>query len=105
MPLYVHDFLHGTRAFSNEELGAYVRLLLQQWEYAAVPGDDQTALAALLQDSPRRAQQLWSRIGPKFHRDSEGRWRNPRCERERAGAVEFSRRQQARARARWHLRS
>jgi uncharacterized protein YdaU (DUF1376 family) len=104
MPLHVSDFLTGTHTLTNEETGAYVRLLFHQWEYDAVPADDRTALAALLHEAPIRAQQLWSRLGPKFRRGTDGRWRNPRAHREREGAVHYSRQQQARAHLRWRSR-
>jgi uncharacterized protein YdaU (DUF1376 family) len=101
MPLYVQDFLHGTAAMTNEEVGAYSRLLAHEWEHGSVPADDRTQLAALLHESPPRALQLWSRLHRKFRRGDDGQWRNPRCDRERVVAVEFSRQQQDRARKRW----
>ena len=104
MPLHVQDFLTGTHTFTNEEVGAYARLLFHQWVYDVVPADDRTALAALLHESPTRALQLWSRIGPKFRRGSDRGWRNPRARRERDEAVQYSAAQQVRAQLRWRSR-
>ena len=93
MPLYIQDFLQGTDAFTNEEVGAYVRAIVHQWEYGAVPADDPPALAALLHVSRRRALRLWSRIGPKFYRGADAQWRNLRCQAVRDRAVDYSKRQ------------
>jgi len=101
MPLHVQAFLHGTEHLTNEELGAYTRLLLHQWEYEHVPADNPSALAALLHESSRRAARLWHTIRAKFVQLLDGRWVNPRCEHERARAVENATLQAARARQRW----
>jgi len=103
MPLYIQDFLQGTDAMPNEQVGAYVRAIAHQWEYGSVPADDGTALAAIFHVSKRRAHQLWSAIGPKFYRGADGLWRNLRCQSVRARAVDYSRRQQARARLSWNV--
>jgi len=101
MPLHVEAFLHGTHWMSCDVVGAYVRLLLHQWAHGSVPGDDLAAVGAILHVSRRKAHYLWSRVGPKFIRASDATWRNLRLDETRRNAVEFSERQQARARLRW----
>lgn len=39
-PLYVSDFLQGTRFFTTEEKGAYLLLLLEQWDNGFVDFDE-----------------------------------------------------------------
>jgi uncharacterized protein YdaU (DUF1376 family) len=80
---YPTDFLVGTATFSLEERGAYITLLSYQWDHGGVP-DDGTERARLLNCSLKRAEALWDRTRTKFDQGSDGAWRNPRLETERA---------------------
>lgn len=41
MPLYVDDFIGGTMCFANDELGAYLMLLIYQWNNGAIENDNE----------------------------------------------------------------
>jgi uncharacterized protein YdaU (DUF1376 family) len=41
MPLYVDDFIGGTMSFANDELGAYLMLLIYQWNNEAIENDNE----------------------------------------------------------------
>lgn len=101
LPLNVHDFLHGTRTMTNEEVGAYARLLCHEWESGAVPSADPADLARLLGCTPAKARRLWHRLRAKYERGDDGRYRNRRCQTEREVMRRFAEVQQARARTRW----
>jgi uncharacterized protein YdaU (DUF1376 family) len=81
---YAADFLMGTLQMTLELRGAYLTLLIHQWDAGSVPGDDLRAMGAILGVPPRHASLLWSTLGHKFTRGSDGLWRNPRLEQERA---------------------
>ena len=80
---YGNDFLMGTASMTLEERGAYITLLIHQWDRLAVPGDDRRALATLLGVSKTKAAHLWPALAPKFVRGIDGLWRNDRLESER----------------------
>jgi uncharacterized protein YdaU (DUF1376 family) len=81
---YAADFLMGTLQMTLEARGAYVTLLIHQWDAGFVPGDDLRALGAILGVPPRHASLLWTTLGHKFTRGTDGRWRNARLELVRA---------------------
>ena len=83
-PFFPAIFKEGTDDFTNEEVGAYVRLLCFQWANNGVP-DEPRERALIMRCTLRSSQRLWSKIRGKFFYSSvENRWRNPRMEEERA---------------------
>lgn len=63
-------------AWTNEESGAYVRLLRYQWDNGGIPSDERK-LAALLHTSLQRARAIWPTISGEFERCDDGLLRNP----------------------------
>ena len=77
------DFLAETSRLSNEELGAYVRLMGDVWTNGSLPESDRE-LAQIARSSPYS----WKKIKPtvaKFFRDG---WRHERLENERQFAAD-----------------
>lgn len=77
---YPADFLEGTAFMSDEEVGAYIRLLAIQWGHRRLP------------DDPMRVERMvpsiaktWPAIASKFSRDGDGMF-NERLESERLKA-------------------
>lgn len=78
---YPADFIAGTVHLTNEELGAYMRLLCFQWEHGSVPNSAQKR-ARVLGISTRKLSSLWSALEPLFT-SKNGYLVNPRMEEER----------------------
>src|SRR4030095_5113747 len=97
---YAGDFLVSTTTFSNEEVGAYIRLLSHQWVNGSVP-DDLRALAQILHTSSCVTQRIWQKISPKFSRGTDKLLRNPRLEEVRQKHYEFIELQAAKPHKRW----
>lgn len=86
-PLYYNDLLGSCRAFTDEELGAYLRLLIYQWDNFGLPlGFDRLNLIA------PTAEKNWRTIGPKFV-EIDGQLFNERLEEIRAERQKFSEKQ------------
>lgn len=81
--LWVADFRGGTMEFTNSELGAYVRLLLAQWEKGSIPADAE-AIAMLACGT------VSQNVMSKFKPCDGGRLKNARMEEERVNATEKS---------------
>lgn len=81
---YVNDFLGSGKvaAMSLDEVGAYTLLLNYDWNEGGLP-DELTPFGRWLKVSPRKAQILWDVVRPNFVL-RDGRWYNPRLEKERA---------------------
>jgi uncharacterized protein YdaU (DUF1376 family) len=83
---YAKDFDSGTRAFSAEEVGAYIRFLCHQWDKGSIPSDLES-LARIAGVSLVRMRRVWLRLQDYFiiDPDNESRTRllNVRLERER----------------------
>jgi uncharacterized protein YdaU (DUF1376 family) len=62
-PFYWRDFDDGTREMTNEEVGAYWRLLYYQWQYGSIPADKE--LAARI-TGERFDDRTWARLLSKF---------------------------------------
>lgn len=41
LPLYYNDLLGSTKTWTDEEFGAYMRLLIEQWDKGGLPNDSQ----------------------------------------------------------------
>lgn len=68
---YAKDFLEGTAAFSNAEVGAYLRLLLHSWDAGPLPTDEMR-LARLAKESRAEFRKLWIVISVKWKREGDG---------------------------------
>lgn len=89
-PLYGADFRLATDHWSNAEVGAYLRLLIHQWEHGSIPSD-QRRLARIVGESIEDFCDLWKTVGPKFAADESGVLRNTRLERVRDERTDFIR--------------
>jgi len=92
-PLYADDFLAGTSEMSAEEVGAYIRLLCQQWTKGGLPNDpDRLARMAGLMGSPMGSPSS-GYVLAKFSLCPDGLLRNARLERIREEREEFVKKQ------------
>ena len=73
---YVADFNDGTQDFTNEEVGAYLRLLLFQFSQGHLPLD--RIERKLNSDFDR----LWPTLSMKFIQDQNGNYYNARLQEE-----------------------
>lgn len=85
---------------SLEEVGAYSLLLSYDWNEGGLP-DDMVPYARWLRSTPRKAQALWDAVKSNFAL-RDGRWYNPRLERERTKQAINSAKKAAAAAKRWH---
>jgi uncharacterized protein YdaU (DUF1376 family) len=85
IPLFYRDFLASTHGWSTTERGAYLLLLIVQWETGPIENDPE-ALAAIAGLTPKEFRPMWKRISRKFRDTPEGLV-NERCDRERTKAV------------------
>lgn len=71
LPLYYNDIDSATRDWTDEEFGAYLRLLIYQWRQGGLPNDYQrlTRIATSLPTT-------WSLLKSKFP-ESDGMLKNP----------------------------
>lgn len=88
-PFYPADWVLGTLTFTLAEDGAYLRLVMHQWNAGSVPGDDLSAVAKILRVSEREARVLWKVVSTKFVRGDDGQWRNARLEKQRDEKVRY----------------
>jgi uncharacterized protein YdaU (DUF1376 family) len=65
-PFYWRDFDEGTREMTNEEVGAYLRLLQFQWSYGSVPADRDRAARIT---GERFSDTTWATLSKKFVAD------------------------------------
>jgi len=103
MPLFHDAFRSATAKWSDAEVGAYARLLLQQWDKEHVKPVEVAGLIAIQGDS-------LALVLSKFYLGPDGCLRNARCAAERAKAIAKSeklskagRRGGSRTQARLHL--
>lgn len=82
--LYVESFLLGTSAFSAEEVGGYMRLLLHQWDKGGLPDDDKKLVQ--LSGVSKKVLQV---IKEKFKKGEDGLLRNLRLEKERKKQLDW----------------
>ena len=84
IPIYYRDFLHGTKTFTTEEIGAYVLLLFEQWDNGAIPDDDKI-LKKICGISPKKLQNILK----KFKKNENGQLQNERLEIEKLKYFKF----------------
>ena len=88
---YPNDWLGGTMGMSLEEKGAYIDLLVMQWNCHRIAN---AHAKRLMGDA------LWESIKSKFAKDNEGYF-NERLEAERKKRQKFSAKQSQNAKKRW----
>ena len=92
---YAGDFLAGTADMTNEEVGAYTRLLAQSWDRDGLPNDPVrlSIMAGAI------AQASLGHVLCKFRLYPDGKLRNDRLEAERAKQVEYRQKQASKGRS------
>lgn len=104
--LYADDFLAGTMTMTNEEVGAYFRLLCLQWSAGCIRDQDINRISRMTSDGTAMAQPCMYNVTSKFVRSADDTLRNARLEAERSKQREFrenrSKSGQKGAAARWN---
>lgn len=95
LPLYYNDLTTSTQDWTDEEFGAYVRLLIHQWRQGSLPNDYQrlTRIATSLPTT-------WSLLKSKFQ-EVDGVLKNPNMEEIRAKKAAHSEKQALNVRNRY----
>jgi len=78
-PLYASDFYMDTATWENDELGAYLRLLLYEWINGGLP-DDTYKLAKIAKESQRKFVDKWKNLSHKFTLNGNGLLINQKME-------------------------
>lgn len=86
-PLYVDDWTRSTATMTDEQAGAYMRLLCHAWAENGLPTDE-AAIRAIGRWSPAAWKRIWPVVSTKWF-EHEGRLMNGRQERERQGRDAF----------------
>lgn len=77
---YAADFLTATAEWTDEEVGIYLRFLLNQWINGSIPREFKR-LSMLITANPEDLEKNhWPLIGQKFVEGKDGRLRNARLE-------------------------
>lgn len=102
MRLWVDDLMADLQelGLTDEEFGAYMRLLLVAWKRGKVSAEI-GANARYTSAGPSRLAKLWPAFEEKWETDGNGGLVNPRQERERQEAIAKSAKAKAAAEARW----
>lgn len=93
---YAGDFLVGVMAFSDEEVGIYIKMLAYQWEHGFLPGDRK--LIKKIINSKRIPSE---NVMQKFEISEDGNLRNKRLESERRKQESFRESRAENAKKRW----
>ena len=89
--LYVDDFIGGTYWMTNEEIGAYIRLLMYQWTKHGLP-DEASVMASVINERGMDEETFRKRFNlvlNKFFKDEDGMLRNSRLEKQRKERTEY----------------
>lgn len=81
---YVTDFNDGTQDFTNEEVGAYLRILLFQFSQGALP------LERIKRKLGADFEKIWPMISSKFSQDEQGNFFNARLKYEQEKRKNYS---------------
>lgn len=102
MKLWVDDALADAleMGLTDEEFGAYWKLLLIAWQRGSIFADV-TANARFLTSSPKRLKALWPAFAHKWHPDDNGGLVNLKMEEVRADALKASEGARKAAEVRW----
>jgi uncharacterized protein YdaU (DUF1376 family) len=77
-PLYYNDLLGATKTWTDEEFGAYVRLLIEQWDNGKIPNPYQNSTNELQPDFQRltriatSVEKNWRLLSSKFVEIEDG---------------------------------
>lgn len=85
LPIYYNDLNGSTRTWTDEEFGAYVRLLIEQWDKGCIPTEMKRILK--IADS---AEKNWPVLCQKFTPGEDGFLRNSVMEEIRKEREKFS---------------
>lgn len=75
------DWSSGTSRLTNEEVGAYLRLVLDYYKNGPLPNDQQT-LMPIAHVGPADWVRIWGTIKVKFVLGTDGLLHNPKCDEE-----------------------
>jgi uncharacterized protein YdaU (DUF1376 family) len=103
--MYAQDFDMDTAAWSNDEVGIYVRLLNYEWVNGGLPNDIQD-LARIAREKKIKFEQKWIKnVSRKFQENGHGMLINRRMEEVRQNQLKYSESQskkgKASAKKRW----
>lgn len=89
MPVFAKDFLMTTTLWTFEERGAYMLLLMWEWELGELPNDvaKLATLVGMHQDAFNHAWNI--RVNQKFHANAKGGLNNERLAEHRAKAIQL----------------
>jgi uncharacterized protein YdaU (DUF1376 family) len=103
-PLYASDFDMDTATWENDEVGAYLRLLLYEWVNGGLP-EDTYRLSKIVRESEKKFIGKWKNLSTKFHLNGNGLLVNEKLEfvrQEKAQFIESQREKGKRsAKKRW----
>ena len=99
-PFYPADFLSKTGRLTDEQVGAYIRLLCEQWIAGDIPLVDANGDASALRMLSESIDRSWPAISKYFVVDGHG-MKNERMEEERLKATKIYTKRVEAARARW----
>jgi uncharacterized protein YdaU (DUF1376 family) len=89
MPLYIGDYLADTQHLTAYEHGAYLLLLMHQWQTGKLPGDDEL-LARIARVHPPHWRRVKSVLIHFFDVQEDGSWVQKRLALEITKSVEIS---------------
>ncbi len=95
-PAYQHyaaDFLTDTASWTNEEVGAYQRLLDYAWINRGIPQDPARIAIIVSVSADYFQEKLWPTLSTKWIQNGHGNLVNPRQEKERKKQQEYRDRQ------------
>lgn len=95
LPLYYNDIVGSTKTWTDEEFGAYMRLLIEQWDKGGLPKDSQR-LARLITSMDA----TWPMIKDKFE-EIDGMLKNKRMEEVREEKARHAKKQKENAEKRY----
>lgn len=85
---YASDFLVDTAEMSNQEVGAYIRLLAYQWVNDGITSVEHKLNRIL----GKELDDVWAGVEHKFELCDDNMYRNPRLERSRVELEEYKKR-------------
>ena len=99
-PFYPADFLSKTGRLTDAQVGAYIRLLCEQWIAGDIPLVDANGDASALRMLSESIDDSWQAISKYFVKDGAG-MKNPRMEEERLKAIDIYTKRVKAAESRW----
>ncbi len=99
-PFYPSDFLAKTGRLTDEQVGAYIRLLCEQWIAGDIPLVDAHGDASALRMLSESIDRSWPAIS-KYFEQVDGGMKNPRMEEVRLKAIDIYSKRVKAAESRW----